>query len=57
MSQPSPPAGYLFDRGQGDQDRLIRSSEVLGEFVTEACVRACGRAGVVVVAPRRQGLP
>jgi SAM-dependent methyltransferase len=40
MSQPSPQASYLFDRGQADQDRLIRSSEVLGEFVTEACVRA-----------------
>jgi hypothetical protein len=41
MSQPSPQTGYLFDRGRrGDQDRLIRSSEVLGEFVTEACFRA-----------------
>ena len=29
MSQPSPQASYLFDRGQADQDRLIRSSEVL----------------------------
>jgi SAM-dependent methyltransferase len=40
MSEPSRQAGYLFDRGRGDQDRLIRSSEVLGQFVTEACVRA-----------------
>jgi hypothetical protein len=40
MSESSPEAGYLFDRGRGDQDRLIRSSEVLGQFVTEACVRA-----------------
>jgi SAM-dependent methyltransferase len=40
MSQPSPQTSYLFDRGQGDQDRVIRSSEVLGEFVTEACFRA-----------------
>jgi hypothetical protein len=40
MSQPSPQASYLFDRGQADQDRLIRSSEVLGEFVAEACLRA-----------------
>src|SRR5262245_32810347 len=32
--------GYLFDRKQGDQERLIRSSEALGRFVTEACLRA-----------------
>src|SRR5262245_43745129 len=40
MSQPSQQVSYLFDRSQADQDRLIRSSEVLGEFVTEACLRA-----------------
>jgi ubiquinone/menaquinone biosynthesis C-methylase UbiE len=40
MSQPSPKTRYPFDRGHADQDRLIRSSEVLGEFVTEACLRA-----------------
>ena len=45
MSQPSSQASYLFDRGQADQDRLIRSSEVLGEFVTEACLRAGLTAG------------
>jgi ubiquinone/menaquinone biosynthesis C-methylase UbiE len=40
MSLPSPQASYLFDRSQADQDRLVRSSEVLAEFVTEACLRA-----------------
>jgi SAM-dependent methyltransferase len=32
--------GYVFDRGRADQGRLIRSSEGLGAFVTEACARA-----------------
>lgn len=40
MSQPSPQASYLFDREAGDQARLIRSSETLGGFTTEACQRA-----------------
>ena len=36
---------YLFDRGQGDQERLIRSSEALSAFTTEACLRAGLRPG------------
>lgn len=41
--------GYLFDRKQGDQERLIRSSEALGRFVTEACLRAgLGPGGRVI---------
>ena len=40
MSQPPPQASYLFDRKQADQERLIRSSEALGGFTTEACLRA-----------------
>ena len=40
-----PGTSYLFDRKQGDQDRLIRSSEVLGRFTTEACLRAGLRPG------------
>ncbi len=40
MSQPPPHASYLFDRKEGDQERLIRSSEALGEFTIEACLRA-----------------
>jgi SAM-dependent methyltransferase len=45
MNQPSPEAGYLFDGGQADQERLIRSSKALGEFTIEACVRAGLGAG------------
>jgi ubiquinone/menaquinone biosynthesis C-methylase UbiE len=37
--EPSEP-GYVFDRRQADQDRLIRSSDALSAFVTEACQRA-----------------
>lgn len=44
MSEP-PQASYLFDRKQGDQERLIRSSEALGTFTTEACLRAGLRPG------------
>jgi len=40
-----PGGSYLFDRKQGDQERLIRSSEALGSFTTEACLRAGLRPG------------
>ena len=40
MTEPTPKTGYLFDRSQGDQERLIRSSEALRPFATEACLRA-----------------
>jgi hypothetical protein len=38
--------GYLFDRKQGDQERLIRSSEALGRLLLKlACVPGLGRVG------------
>ncbi len=40
MSEPPSSKAYLFDRGQGDQERLIRSSEALSAFTTESCLRA-----------------
>lgn len=40
MSEPPSRNTYLFDRGQGDQERLIRSSEALSAFTTEGCLRA-----------------
>jgi hypothetical protein len=35
-----PDAGYVFDRRQADQERLIRSSDALSPFAAEACARA-----------------
>ncbi len=40
MSQPPSSSAYVFDRGQGDQQRLISSSEALSAFVTESFLRA-----------------
>src|SRR5262245_19856086 len=40
MTEPSSKTGYLFDRARGDQERLVRSSEALSPFTTEACLRA-----------------
>lgn len=45
MTEPPSKTGYVFDRGQGDQARLIRSSEALSPFTTEACLRAGLRPG------------
>ena len=45
MREPPSRTRYLFDRGQGDQERLIRSSETLSAFVMEACLRAGLRPG------------
>lgn len=45
MCRPPSSQAYLFDRGQGDQERLIRSSEALSAFVTESCLRAGLRPG------------
>jgi SAM-dependent methyltransferase len=67
MSQPFPQASYLFDRKQADQDRLIRFSETLSGFTTEACVRAglgpggraidigCGLLGALLVLAEQVG--
>jgi ubiquinone/menaquinone biosynthesis C-methylase UbiE len=38
MGQPD--SGYVFDRRQADQERLIRSSDALSPFAAEACARA-----------------
>jgi ubiquinone/menaquinone biosynthesis C-methylase UbiE len=40
MSEPPSSKAYRFDRGQDDQERLIRSSEALSAFTTESCLRA-----------------
>ena len=40
MREPPSSNTYLFDRGQGDQERLIRSSEALSAVTTEGCLRA-----------------
>jgi SAM-dependent methyltransferase len=40
MREPPAKTSYLFDRGQADQERLIRSSEALRAFTSEACLRA-----------------
>lgn len=45
MSQPPSQGSYVFDRKDGDQERLIRSSEILREFTTEAFQRAGLRPG------------
>ena len=40
MSERTSSNTYVFDRGQGDQERLVRSSEALRAFTTEGCLRA-----------------
>ena len=40
MREPPAKTSYLFDRGQADQERLIRSSEALRAFTSEGCLRA-----------------
>lgn len=45
MREPPSKTGYLFDRGQADQERLIRSSEALSAFTSEGCLRAGLRRG------------
>lgn len=39
MREPPSKTSYLFDRGQADQERLIRSSEALSAFTSEGCLR------------------
>jgi SAM-dependent methyltransferase len=45
MREPPGKTSYLFDRGQADQERLIRSSEALRAFTGEGCLRAGLRPG------------
>lgn len=45
MREPPAKTSYLFDRGQADQERLIRSSEALRAFTSEGCLRAGLRPG------------
>ena len=45
MREPPAKTSYLFDRGQADQERLIRSSEALRAFTSEGCRRAGLRPG------------
>ena len=45
MREPPAKTSYLFDRGQADQERLIRSSEALRAFTSEGCLRAGLRRG------------
>ncbi len=40
VREPPAKSSYLFDRGQADQERLIRSSEALSAFTSEGCLRA-----------------
>lgn len=45
MREPPSKTTYVFDRGQADQERLIRSSEALSAFTSEGCRRAGLRPG------------